>query len=89
MVNTVVPLEKLEEETLRWWFEILKNSSTAISCLKAVLNAGCDGQTGIQQLAGYTTMLFYQTKKHRKEETHFCKKENLILRRKAEDIFKS
>ena len=57
MVNTVVPVERLEEETLIWCREILNNSPTAIKCLKAALNADCDGQTGLQQLAGLTTML--------------------------------
>lgn len=61
LINTVVPLEKLEEETVKWCREILSNSPTAIRCLKAALNADCDGQTGLQELAGLTTMLFYQT----------------------------
>ncbi|MCL4417662.1 MAG: 1,4-dihydroxy-2-naphthoyl-CoA synthase [Actinobacteria bacterium] len=61
LINAVVPLEKLEEETVKWCREILSNSPTAIRCLKAALNADCDGQTGLQELAGLTTMLFYQT----------------------------
>jgi naphthoate synthase len=61
LVNTVVPLESLEEETVQWCREILANSQMAIRCLKAALNADCDGQAGLQELAGNATLLFYQT----------------------------
>ena len=61
LVNAVVPLEKLEEETVSWCREILENSPIAIRCLKAALNADCDGQAGLQELAGNTTMLFYMS----------------------------
>lgn len=61
LVNTVVPLERLEEETVQWCREILANSPMAIRCLKAALNADCDGQAGLQELAGNATLLFYQT----------------------------
>jgi len=61
LVNTVVPLDKLEEETINWSREILANSPIAIRCLKAALNADCDGQAGLQELAGNTTMLYYMT----------------------------
>lgn len=61
LVNTVVPYAKLEEETVQWCREILANSPIAIRCLKAALNADCDGQTGLQELAGNATMLFYMT----------------------------
>ena len=61
LVNTVVPLEKLEEETVQWCREILKNSQMAIRCLKSAFNADCDGQAGLQELAGNATLLFYQT----------------------------
>ncbi len=61
LVNTVVPLEKLEEETVQWCREILANSQMAIRCLKAALNADCDGQAGLQELAGNATLLFYMT----------------------------
>ena len=62
LVNTVVPLEKLEEETLKWSREILQHSPIAIRCLKSSLNADCDGQAGLQEMAGNATMLFYMTK---------------------------
>jgi len=61
LVNTVVPLDRLEEETVQWCREILANSPIALRCLKAALNADCDGQTGLQELAGNATMLFYMT----------------------------
>jgi naphthoate synthase len=61
LVNTVVPLERLEEETVQWCREILANSPMALRCLKAALNADCDGQAGLQELAGNATMLFYMT----------------------------
>jgi naphthoate synthase len=52
LVNAVVPLERLEAETVQWCREILGNSPMAIRCLKAALNADCDGQAGLQELAG-------------------------------------
>ncbi len=61
LVNTVVPYERLEEETVQWCREILKNSPLALRCLKSALNADCDGQAGLQELAGNATMLFYMT----------------------------
>ena len=59
LVNTVVPLEKLEEETVKWAREILEHSPLAIRCLKAALNADCDGQMGLLDLAGNATLLYY------------------------------
>ncbi len=61
LVNTVVPLERLEEETLQWCREMLANSPMALRCLKAAMNADCDGQAGLQELAGNATLLFYMT----------------------------
>ncbi|HCN5559693.1 TPA: 1,4-dihydroxy-2-naphthoyl-CoA synthase, partial [Escherichia coli] len=61
LVNTVVPLADLEKETVRWCREMLQNSPMALRCLKAALNADCDGQAGLQELAGNATMLFYMT----------------------------
>ncbi len=74
LVNKVVPLEKLEEETVQWAREILANSPTAIRCLKAALNADCDGQAGLQQLAGCATMLFYQTDEAKEGRNAFVEK---------------
>ena len=61
LVNTVVPLEQLEDETVKWCEEILEKSPTAIRFLKAAFNADSDGLAGIQQLAGDATLLFYTT----------------------------
>ena len=61
LVNKVVEYEELEQETVNWCQEILDKSPTAIRLLKASLNADCDGQAGLQQLAGDATMLFYMS----------------------------
>src|SRR3954468_22900100 len=61
LVNTVVPLERLEEETLRWCQEMLVLSPFALRLLKASFNAAEDGLTGIQQLAHDTNLLFYES----------------------------
>lgn len=61
LVNTVVPLEKLEEETLKWCEEILEKSPTAIRFLKASFNADTDGLAGLQQFGGDATLLYYTT----------------------------
>ncbi len=61
LVNCVVPLAQLEAETVKWAREILLNSPLAIRCLKSALNADCDGQAGLQELAGNATLLYYMT----------------------------
>ncbi|CAO2829434.1 unnamed protein product [Amaranthus hypochondriacus] len=61
LINTVVPLENLEQETIKWCREILRNSPTAIRVLKAALNAVDDGHAGLQQIAGDATLIFYGT----------------------------
>jgi naphthoate synthase len=61
LVNAVVPLERLEEETVAWCREMLVLSPIALRLLKAGFNAADDGLAGIQQLAGDATMLFYMT----------------------------
>jgi naphthoate synthase len=61
MVNTVVPLEALEEETVAWCQEMLAHSPLAMRMIKASMNAADDGLAGIQQLAGDATLLYYQT----------------------------
>ncbi len=61
LVNCVVPLDELETETLKWCREILQRSPLAIRCLKAALNADCDGQIGLLDLAGDATLLYYMT----------------------------
>ena len=74
LVNTVVPLAKLEEETVNWGREILANSPIAIRCLKAALNADCDGQAGLQELAGNTTMLYYMSEEAQEGRNAFVEK---------------
>ncbi|MBL1177144.1 1,4-dihydroxy-2-naphthoyl-CoA synthase [Pantanalinema sp. GBBB05] len=61
LVNTVVPVEQLEIEGIQWGKEILEKSPISIRCLKAAFNADCDGQAGLQELAGNATMLYYMT----------------------------
>src|SRR5579872_2623736 len=74
LVNCVVPYERLEEEGLHWAKEILQHSPIAIRCLKAGLNADCDGQAGLQELAGNATMLFYMTDEAKEGHTAFVEK---------------
>ncbi|MFH1688409.1 MAG: 1,4-dihydroxy-2-naphthoyl-CoA synthase [bacterium] len=74
LVNTVVPLDRLEEETVNWCREILANSPIAIRCLKAALNADCDGQAGLQELAGNATMLFYMSEEGQEGRDAFVEK---------------
>lgn len=61
LINTVVPLDQLEAETVQWCQEILQHSPTALRFLKAAMNADTDGLAGIQQLAGDATLLYYTT----------------------------
>jgi naphthoate synthase len=61
LVNAVVPLERLEEETVAWCREMLAMSPMALRCIKAALNADCDGQAGLQELAGNATLLYYMS----------------------------
>jgi naphthoate synthase len=61
LVNAVVPLDRLEGETLEWCRDMTKLSPIALRMLKAGFNAADDGLAGIQQLAGDATMLFYMT----------------------------
>lgn len=74
LVNTVVPYAQLEAETVKWCREILANSPMAIRCLKAALNADCDGQAGLQELAGNATMLFYMTGEGQEGRNAFVEK---------------
>ncbi len=61
LVNTVVPLEQLEEESIKWAKEILEKSPLALRFLKAAFNVDTDGQAGLQQMAGDATMLYYMS----------------------------
>jgi naphthoate synthase len=62
MVNTVVPLDRLEQETVQWCREMLALSPFSLRLLKASFNAAEDGLSGIQQLAHDTNLLFYESK---------------------------
>ncbi|HCY74585.1 MAG TPA: 1,4-dihydroxy-2-naphthoyl-CoA synthase [Ignavibacteriales bacterium] len=61
LVNKVVPVDKLEEEGVQWAKEILQHSPMAIRVLKSAFNAELDGQSGIQELAGNATLLYYMS----------------------------
>ena len=74
LVNKVVPLKDLEAETVQWCREILANSPLAIRCLKASLNADCDGQAGLQELAGNATLLYYMTEEGHEGKNAFLEK---------------
>ena len=74
LVNAVVPIAELERETIRWAQEILENSPMAIRCLKAALNADCDGQAGLQELAGNATLLFYMSEEAQEGKKAFLEK---------------
>lgn len=74
LVNAVVPLDRLEEETVAWCRKMLEHSPLALRCLKASLNADCDGQAGLQELAGNATLLFYMTEEGREGRDAFLEK---------------
>ncbi len=74
LVNTVVPLERLEDETVQWAREILEKSPTAIRFLKAAFNADTDGQAGIQELAGNATLLYYLSEEAKEGRDSFLEK---------------
>ncbi len=74
LINTVVPLERLEDEAVQWATEILEKSPIALRFLKAAFNADTDGLAGIQQLAGDATMLYYMTDEAREGKQAFLEK---------------
>jgi naphthoate synthase len=74
LVNQVVAYDRLEEETVQWCREILANSPIALRCLKAAMNADCDGQAGLQELAGNATLLFYLTEEGQEGKNAFLEK---------------
>ncbi|SVE19186.1 uncharacterized protein METZ01_LOCUS472040, partial [marine metagenome] len=73
-VNKVVPVEDLEAEGVCWAGEILAKSPLAIRCLKSAFNADCDGQAGIQELAGNATLLYYLTEEGAEGKNAFLEK---------------
>jgi len=74
LVNTVVPYAELETETVKWCREILDKSPLAIRCLKAAMNADCDGQAGLQELAGNATLLYYMSEEGQEGRNAFVEK---------------
>ena len=74
LINQVVTYEKLEEETVQWCNEMLTKSPLSLRLLKASLNADCDGQAGLQQLAGDATLLFYMTEEAQEGRDAFKEK---------------
>jgi naphthoate synthase len=74
LVNTVVPLDQIEEETVKWAQEILQMSPIALRFLKSAFNADTDGLAGIQELAGNATMLYYMTEEGKEGRNAFIEK---------------
>ena len=74
LVNTVVPLNQLEDEAIAWANKILGHSPTALRFLKAAFNADTDGLAGLQELAGDATRLFYMTEEGQEGRNAFLEK---------------
>lgn len=74
LVNAVVPLERLEAETLEWAAELLQKSPLALRMLKGALNAVTDGAAGMQQFAGDATLLYYMSEEAQEGRDAFKQK---------------
>ena len=74
VINCVVPYEDLEQTTISWCQEMLHLSPMALRCLKASLNADCDGQAGLQELAGNATLLYYMSEEGQEGHRAFLEK---------------
>ena len=74
LVNTVVPLDQLEAETLKWCREMLALSPMALRCLKRAMNADCDGQIGLLDFAGDATLLFYMSEEAQEGRNAYVEK---------------
>jgi naphthoate synthase len=74
LVNTVVPVDQLEAEGIKWAQEILEKSPIAIRCLKSAFNADVDGQAGIQELAGNATLLYYMSEEGKEGKNAYVEK---------------
>ncbi len=74
LVNHVVPLEQLEIETVKWAREILEHSPLAIRLLKSCLNADCDGQMGLLDMAGNATLLYYMSEEAKEGKNAYVEK---------------
>jgi naphthoate synthase len=74
LVNTVVPLDQLEAEGVKWAREIMLHSPMAIRVLKSAFNAELDGQSGIQELAGNATLLYYMSEEAQEGKNAYIQK---------------
>jgi naphthoate synthase len=74
LVNKVVSVDKLEEEGVKWATEILQHSPMAIRVLKSAFNADLDGQSGIQELAGNATLLYYMSEEAQEGKKAYLEK---------------
>jgi naphthoate synthase len=74
LVNTVVPLERLEQETVQWCREMLALSPFALRMMKASFHAEEDGMAGIQQLAHDANLLFYMSEEAQEGRNAFLQK---------------
>jgi naphthoate synthase len=74
LVNTVVPVEELQETGVQWAREILEKSPLAIRFLKMALNADADGAMGMQQFAGDATLLYYLSEEAQEGKNAFLEK---------------
>lgn len=75
LVNAVVPYAELESTTIAWCQQMLQHSPLALRCLKSAFNADCDGQAGLQELAGNATLLYYMTEEAKEGHRSFLKKQ--------------
>jgi len=74
LVNTVVPLARLEAETVQWCREMLRLSPLSLRVLKGAFNAADDGLAGIQQLAGDATLLYYMSEEAQEGRNAYVEK---------------
>lgn len=74
LVNHVVPVDELEMETMKWCREMLQMSPLALRCLKSALNADCDGQMGLLDMAGNATLLYYMSEEAKEGKNAFVEK---------------
>lgn len=74
LINCVVALKDLEKETVKWAKQILNHSPLAIRCLKSAFNAELDGQSGIQELSGNATLLYYMSEEAKEGRDAFIEK---------------
>lgn len=74
LVNTVVPIDQLEDEAVQWAREIMQHSPMAIRVLKSAFNAELDGQAGIQELAGNATLLYYMSEEAQEGKNAYLQK---------------